>query len=107
MAALLLDVRGRDDLSRQVEPFAQVVEAFGGEGVVVVLPGELSLEVAAGCEGLAGFDDEEVLGVNVAVLGHVEVLLGHEHTLSEEVLVDLLAVCLGDEHLDYFSSVVD
>lgn len=72
----------------------------------------------------------EVLGVNVAMLGKVEVLLGHEHTLcnqtsvsdygsfldlsqtqtpnvrwdnigrshtTEEVLVDLLAVVLGDK----------
>ena len=47
MTALLLDVRGRDDLSWQVQPFAQVVETFGGQGVVVVLPGELGLEIAA------------------------------------------------------------
>jgi hypothetical protein len=40
---------------------------------------------------------EKVLGVNVAVLGLVEVLLGDEHTLAEEVLVDRLAVGLGDE----------
>jgi hypothetical protein len=38
MAALLLDVGGRDDLSGQVQPFAQVVETLGGESVVVVLP---------------------------------------------------------------------
>ena len=57
MRALLLDVRRGDDLSREVEPFAQVVEPFGSEGVVVVLPGELGFEVAAGGEGLAGFDD--------------------------------------------------
>lgn len=40
---------------------------------------------------------KEVLGVNVRVLGKVEVLLGHEHTLLEEVLVDLLAVGLGNK----------
>lgn len=39
----------------------------------------------------------EVLGLNVLVLRQVVVLLGHEHTLTEEVLVDLLAVCLGDK----------
>jgi len=98
MAALLLDVRGRHDLSGQVKPFAQVVEALWGESVVVVLPGKLSLQVAPGGERLAGLDDVEVLGVNVAVLGEVEVLLGHQHTLSEEVLVDLLAIGLGNEH---------
>jgi hypothetical protein len=31
------------------------------------------------------------------VLGEIEVLLGHEHTLAEDVLVDLLAVGLWDE----------
>ena len=39
----------------------------------------------------------KVLGVNVAVLGLVEVLLGDEHTLAEEVLVDRLAVGLGNQ----------
>lgn len=45
---LLLDVSSRDDLSRDVEPFAEVVETLGGEGVVVVLPGETGLDVSAG-----------------------------------------------------------
>jgi hypothetical protein len=36
--ALLLDVGLRNDLSGEVEPFAEVVETLGGEGVVVVLP---------------------------------------------------------------------
>ena len=56
MRALLLDVRLRDDLGGEVEPFAEVVEALGGQGVVVPLPRELRLEVAAGGEGLAGLD---------------------------------------------------
>ncbi len=51
----------------------------------------LSLTIGRSCAYV------EVLGVNVTVLDEVEVLLGHEHTLSEEVLVDLLAVGLGDE----------
>lgn len=56
MAALLLDVSSGHDLSGQVEPFAEVVETLGGEGVVVVLPREAGLDVAAGVEGLAGLD---------------------------------------------------
>lgn len=40
---------------------------------------------------------EEVLGVNLLVLGKVEVLLGDEDTLTEEVLVDELAVGLGNK----------
>jgi hypothetical protein len=31
------------------------------------------------------------------VFGEVEVFLGHEHSLTEEILVDLLAVGFGDE----------
>jgi hypothetical protein len=41
---------------------------------------------------------KEVLGVNVVVLG-LKVLLSHENTLTEEILVDLLALGLGDEHV--------
>jgi hypothetical protein len=41
---------------------------------------------------------EEILGVNVSMLGLVEVLFGHEHTFLEDVLVDLLAIGFGDEH---------
>ena len=97
MGSLLLDVGGRDDLSGKMEPFTEVVETLWGESVVVVLPGELSLDIAAGGERLAGLDDVEVLGVNVVVLGEVVVLLCDEDTLSEEVLVDLLAVCLWNK----------
>jgi hypothetical protein len=57
MRSLLLDMGRGDDLGRQVEPFAEVVETFGCEGVVVVLPGELSLEVATGRQGLTSFDN--------------------------------------------------
>jgi hypothetical protein len=55
--ALLLDVGRRDNLSWQVKPFAEVVETFGGQGVVVVLPRELGLEVTARGERLASLDD--------------------------------------------------
>lgn len=104
MGTLLLDVGGGDNLSGEVEPLTEVVKTLyqnqsdnpsyafifisgaylGGEGVVVVLPGELGLDVAAGGQGLAGLDHVEVLGVNVAMLGKVEVLLGHEHTLYSQ-----------------------
>ena len=57
MRALLLDVGRWDNLSGQVKPFAEVIKTFGGQGVVVVLPCELRLEVAARGEGLAGLDD--------------------------------------------------
>jgi hypothetical protein len=95
--ALLLDVGLRHDLSRQVQPLAEVVEALWGQGVVVPLPAELGLEEAARGERLASLDDIEVLGVDLAVLGQVEVFLRDEYALAEEVLVDLLAVGLGDQ----------
>lgn len=57
--ALLLDVGLGDDLGWEMEPLAEVVEALGGEGVVVPLPRELGLEVAARGKGLAGLDDLE------------------------------------------------
>ena len=57
----------------------------------------MSLDVTTGGEGLAGLDDVEVLGVDVVVLWEVVVLLCDEHTLAEEVLVDLLSVCLGNK----------
>ena len=46
----------------------------------------------------------EVLGVNLAVLGLVEVLLRDEDTLTEEVLVDLLAVLLWNQPNGYLIS---
>jgi hypothetical protein len=54
---LLLDVGLGNDLGGEVEPLAEVVKTLGGEGVVVPLPGELGLEVAAGSQGLASLDD--------------------------------------------------
>ena len=56
-----------------MEPFAEVVESLGGEGVVVPLPRELGLEVAAGCKRLASFYD---LRGDVSVQSTVKVLEG-------------------------------
>lgn len=97
MRALLLDVGSWDDLSGEMEPLAKVVETLWSQGVVVVLPRELGLDISAGGEGLASLDDVQVLCVDVVVLWQVVVLLGDEDALTEEVLVDLLAVGLGDE----------
>jgi hypothetical protein len=57
MRALLLDVCGRHDFGGQVKPFPEVIETFRGQSVVVVLPGELGLEVTTGSQRLASFDD--------------------------------------------------
>ena len=97
---MLLDVSRGDNLSGKVEPFTEVVETLRSESVVVVLPRELSLDIAAGGERLAGFDNIKILGVDVVVLWEVVVLLCDEHSLTEEVLVDLLSVCLGNKPED-------
>ena len=57
----------------------------------------MSLDVATGGKRLAGLDDVEILGVNVVVLWEVVVLLRDEHALTEQVLVDLLSVGLGNK----------
>jgi hypothetical protein len=97
--SLLLNVGSRNNLGGQVKPLSEVVETLGGQGVVVPLPRELGLDIAAGRQALESLDYEEVLGVDFGVLGKVVVLGGGEDSLSEEVLVDLLSVSLGDEHL--------
>ena len=45
---------------------------------------------------------KEVLGVDLAMLGQVEVLLRNQHALTEQVLVDLLAVRLGDQPVSQY-----
>lgn len=57
VATSLLNVGGWDNLGGEMQPFAEVVETFAGQGVVVVLPRELGLEESAGGQGLAGLDD--------------------------------------------------
>jgi len=101
MGSLLLDVRSRDNLSGKVEPFTEIIETLRGESVVVVLPRELSLDVAPGGKRLAGLDNVEVLGVDVVVLWQVVILLCDEYALTEQVLVDLLSVCLGNKPINY------
>lgn len=39
----------------------------------------------------------EVFGVDLLVFGQVEVLLRNHHTLTEDVLMDLLAIRLGNQ----------
>jgi len=98
MAAVLLNVGGWDNLRREMEPFAKVVETLGGQSVVVVLPGELGLKVSTRGEGLASLDDIEVLGINVGMFGKVEVLLCDENSLAEDMLMNLLTVGLRNKH---------
>lgn len=57
----------------------------------------MGLDVSTGGKGLASLDDVEVLGIDVVVLWEVVVLLCDKYALTEQVLVDLLAVSLWDE----------
>jgi len=95
-----LDVRLGNNLGREVQPFAEVVETLRGKGIVIPLPGELSLDVAAGVEGLEGLDYVKILGFDLLMLGEVVVLLCDDNALAEEVLVDLLAIRLRNKHFD-------
>ena len=100
-------------------PLAEVVNALGGEDVVVPLPGELGLHETLGGEALHGLDDLEVGDIELFVLRRVVVLLGDQDTLCtqtaqrsayapklrvpdmptlEEVLVDDAPVLLGNDH---------
>ena len=51
--AALVDVRLRNNLGRQVQVLAEIVETLGGQRVVEVLPREARFKVAARREGLA------------------------------------------------------
>jgi hypothetical protein len=95
--SLLLDVSRGDNLSGKVEPFPEVVETFRCESIVVILPRELGLDIATGGKRLAGLDNVEILGIDVVVLWEIVVFLRNEYTLTEEVLVDLLSVCLWNQ----------
>lgn len=79
----LLLVSLRDNTRGKVKPLAEVLNTLVGEGVVVVLPRELGLDVASRGQRLHGLDDVEVLGVDVLMLRLVEVLLGDKNALCE------------------------
>jgi hypothetical protein len=61
----------------------------------------LSLDITSRVQRLQSFDNIEVLGVDFLVFGLVEVLLGDNNSLLEEVLVDFSSVFLRNEHVVY------
>ena len=71
----------RQDSLWNVQLMSQELYTLVGQGVVVVLPGELSLNVTLGGQGLQSLDDVQVSGVNFFVLWLVEVRLGDDNTL--------------------------
>lgn len=62
-------------------PFTKVLYTFGGDGVVVVLPGELSLDESSGCQALQSLDDLEIGDIKLVVLWCVIIFLGDQHAL--------------------------
>lgn len=80
---------------------SEEVHTLVSQGVVVVLPRELSLDETLGGQGLQGLDHIQVSGVNLLVLWLVKVLLSDDNTLLEEVLVDLLSVFLWNQHGEF------
>lgn len=62
-------------------------------------PGELLGDQALGQQRLHGLDDMQIgNGLQLGVLGGVEVLLRHHHSLLEQILIDLVAVLLWHKH---------
>jgi hypothetical protein len=90
---LLLNVGSRNDLGGEVQPLAEVVETLGGESVVVVLPRELGLDVAAGGQGLAGLDDIEV--ADAGLVGRLIAANGNELAFAVSVIEDECSVVVG------------
>jgi len=75
-----------------------VLDAIIGQVPVVVSPGEALLDVLLGLKALHELDDLEVGHIDLRVLGGIEILLGVQHTLLEEILVNLHAVLLRNQH---------
>lgn len=63
-----------------------------------MLPREGLPDVFLRLEALHELDHLEVRHINLRVLRQVVILLGIQHPLLEEVLADLIAVLLGDDH---------
>jgi len=82
----------RDNFSREVQPFTEVLDTLGCDGVVVVLPRELGLDETLGCQTLEGFDDFEIWNVEIFMFQEVVILLSNQYALLEEIFVDDAAV---------------
>lgn len=94
----VLHVSTWDDVLWQVQVFSQELDTLFSQGVVVVLPRELGLDVTLGSQRLQSLDNVQVLGVNLLVLRLVEVLLGDNNTFLEQVSVDLGSFFLWNQH---------
>ncbi len=61
-------------------------------------PGEALLDVLLGFEALHELDNLEIGHIDLRVLGGIEILLGIQHTLLEQILIDLHTVLLRNQH---------
>lgn len=77
----LLDVSGRNNLFRDMEPVSEVDKTLVSESVVVVLPRETGLSIALGGQRLKSLDNVKVLSVDFLMLGLVVILLSNKDTL--------------------------
>lgn len=67
-------------------PFTEVFNTFRGEGVVVILPRELGLDEALGCQALEGLDNFEVWNVEIFMFREIVVLFGNQYSLCFKLL---------------------
>merc|ERR1712107_440931 len=87
---------GGDNLRGQMKVVPQVLNALVCKVPVIVTPGKLLLHIPTGLEASQSLDHLQVGDrFELRVLGGVEILLGHHHSLLEEVLVDGHTVLLG------------
>jgi hypothetical protein len=63
-----------------------------------VTPGEALLDVLLGLEALHELDNLQIGHIDLRVLGGIEILLGIQHTLLEQILIDLHTVLLRNQH---------
>ncbi len=61
-------------------------------------PCEALLHVLLGLEALHKLDDLKVGHIDLRVLGGIEILLGIQNALLEQILVNLHPILLGDQH---------
>jgi len=88
-----------------VQVVTEVLDALVGEVPVVMPPGKLLLDIASGLQGGQGFNDLKVRdGLKLRVLGGVEILLSHHHSLLEEVFIDSHTALLRHQHPEVLTS---
>merc|ERR1719354_745243 len=99
VSGLLLPLEGGwHNLRGEVEVITEVLDTLVGQGVVVVPPGELLLQVSLRDKGLAGIHDMQVGYINLSMFWCVWILLANQHSLLEEVFKDELSVVFGHKH---------